>query len=103
MLFRSQLATPLNEQYYSYIQLGSINIDNSTNSISAITGDNGEANVRFDGSNLLIDGKFNTAALYSINGTKVADIKGGSMSLSGLNAGIYILNVDGKAFKLAVR
>lgn len=98
-----QLATPLNEQYYSYIQLGSINIDNSTNSISAITGDNGEANVRFDGSNLLIDGKFNTAALYSINGTKVADIKGGSMSLSGLNAGIYILNVDGKAFKLAVR
>lgn len=98
-----QLATPLNEQYYSYIQLGSINIDNSTNSISAITGDNGEANVRFDGSNLLIDGKFNTAALYSINGTKVADIKGGSMSLSGLNASIYILNVDGKAFKLAVR
>lgn len=95
-----QLATPLNDEYYSYIQLGNICIDDRTSGISGVTEDGASFSVK-DG-NLALNGDFSNAAIYSLCGMKVMDVKGGLTSLEGLR-GIYILAIDGKSYKMAVR
>lgn len=95
-----QLATPLNDEYYSYIQLGNICIDDRTTGISGVTEEGTSFSVK-DG-NLALNGDFSNAAIYSLCGMKVMDVKGGLTSLDGLR-GIYILAIDGKSYKIAVR
>lgn len=94
-----QLATPLNENYYSYIQIGNIRIDNAKSGISMIK----NAGNSFSMANGLLNifGEFSSAELYNINGIKVRDIKESSTSLTGLK-GIYVLVIDGASHKIVL-
>ena len=54
------------------------------------------------GRTLTIYGEFNQAALYNLQGMRVATVNSAVVDLSGLAGGVYILNIDGKSFKLAL-
>ncbi|MDE5646164.1 MAG: choice-of-anchor J domain-containing protein, partial [Muribaculaceae bacterium] len=95
-----QLATPLNESYYSYIQLGNILIDEGLTGVDSVVTENANS-FRINGDFLTIAGEFNNAAIYSVNGMKVADIRSAGTSLSGLK-GVYILVIDGKSHKVVI-
>ncbi|MDE6391950.1 MAG: fibronectin type III domain-containing protein [Muribaculaceae bacterium] len=95
-----QLATPLNDNYYSYIQLGNILIDEGLSGVDSVVSENTNS-FRINGDFLTIAGEFNNAAIYSVNGMKVADIRSAGTSLSGLK-GVYILVIDGKSHKVVI-
>ena len=95
-----QLATPLSEQLYSYIQLGRILIDEGLAGVDAVEADKNSFSI-LNGS-LTVGGEFSKASIYSLNGMKVMDIRNASTSLNGMK-GIYILVIDGKSHKIVVR
>ena len=99
----TQLATPIPSNYYSYVQLGSICIDeSSTGSVAEIISDEDNVKVLIDASEIMIVGDFEHAAVYGINGTKVMDVTGNAISRDALPRGIYILKVDSKCIKIAL-
>lgn len=98
--FAVQLATPLNEDYYSYIQIGNILIDEGLTGVESVESEKTN-NFRINGDFLTIAGDFNNAAIYSVNGMKVADIRSDGTSLSGFK-GVYILVIDGKSHKVVI-
>ena len=95
-----QIATPLNEQYYSYIQLGNILIDNAVSGVNNVMSSNKNA-FRVANGILSIAGEFGSAVLYNMDGVKVRDIKTAETSVSGLH-GVYILMVDGVSHKIVM-
>ena len=95
-----QLATPLSEQLYSYIQLGRILIDEGLAGVDAVEADKNSFSI-LNGC-LTVGGEFSKASIYSLNGMKVMDIRNASTSLNGMK-GIYILVIDGKSHKIVVR
>ncbi len=96
-----QLATPLNDQYYSYIQLGCITIDEGVPAGTAEIAADEACSYRLYGRDLTLSGEFSNAAVYTLGGIRVRDIHGVTTSLEGLN-GLYILVIDGKAYKIVV-
>lgn len=95
-----QLATPLNEQYYSYIQLGNILIDEGLTGVESIKME-GENSFRIYDNFLTISGEFSKVSLYNMSGIKVMDITASGTSLNGLR-GAYILVIDGKSHKIMI-
>lgn len=61
-----------------------------------------DAQISLSGRTLTIYGEFNQAALYNLQGMRVATVNSAVVDLSGLAGGVYILNIDGKSFKLAL-
>ena len=94
-----QIATPLNEQYYSYIQLGNILIDNAESGVQDIL--SGESHFRISNGVLTIDGEYGSASLYDMNGVRIRDIRNSETSVSGLH-GVYILMIDGVSKKIVM-
>lgn len=97
-----QLATPIPDNYYSYLQIGNFLIDEgSALGIDGTEADNMNA-FTIEGDLLTIAGEFCQAAIYAVNGVKMKEIKSASTSLHGMN-GIYILVIDGISHKIAIR
>lgn len=96
-----QLATPAPADLSSYVQIGSIAIGDSSLAVSTIDKEDGNVNITVLSDTVFINGAYRHAALYNINGVKVADVTGNSCSLALLPSGVYILNVDGKSVKIA--
>ena len=97
-----QLSTPLNENYYSYIQVGNICIDDRTSGISITETDADAPVFGIKGNVLTVNGEGVRGAIYNLFGMKVKDVTEGAVSLEGLK-GIYILNLDGKGYKFNIR
>ncbi len=97
-----QLATPMNDERYSYIQIGNILIDEGeVSAVQSVTeSDAAEFHV-IDGA-IVIDGGFDKAALYSLNGIKMMDIRDARTSLGNLE-GVYILMIDGRSHKIMLK
>lgn len=95
-----QLATPLNDKYYSYIQIGNICIDDRTNALNITEADGTSFSLR--GNVLTLAGDGARGAIYNLYGMKVMDVQEGVTTLDSLH-GIYILTVNGKSHKFAVR
>lgn len=103
-----QIATPVvregDNAYYSYLQLGGLTIDEGKAAgIEDVTATAPANTISFNGEILTINGEFANAALYNINGARVMTIDTANTLLSGLAAGLYILNVDGRSFKLTCK
>lgn len=96
-----RLTTPLTPPYQGYIQIGSIKIDAGTAGIGSISDDSESAKCYLNGSILNIDGNFSNAAIYSVSGMKLMDIKTAHTDLGALK-GIVILNIDGHAYKMTL-
>lgn len=96
------LATPLPDDLSGYVQLATVTIDTAAALAAPEITAESDCAVRIDGSTVYITGDFRNAAVYSAAGIKVMDITSGTADLSALNAGIYILNVDGKSYKVAL-
>ena len=47
-----------------------------------------------------IDGEYNEARVYNMQGVLVAEATEGNIDLNSVPAGVYIVNVDGKSFKV---
>lgn len=92
-----QLATPLNDNYYSYIQLGRISINDRALGVESAKSEMNSFRI-YDGL-LTVSGSFSNAAVYSLSGIKMIDVKEGTTSLKGLK-GIHILVIDGKSHKI---
>lgn len=96
-----QLATPLPSNLYSYVQLGSIIIDSAdVLSVKSLGGEASEVSVSYDGESIRVAGDFTMGAIYNANGMKMKDITAATVSVSELPSGIYLLNIDGKSFKI---
>ena len=95
-----QLVTPLNDQYYSYIQLGNILIDEGLTGVESVKMDR-ENSFRIYDNFLTISGDFSKASLYSLSGIKVMDVTASGTSLNGLR-GAYVLVIDGKSHKIMI-
>lgn len=70
----------------------------TTGNVSGVTGIENESTdveVYAIGNDIIINGAYTSANVYSASGAQ--------MPLQGLTAGIYMVNVDGKTFKVAVR
>lgn len=63
---------------------------------------NGDVNISVNGKLLAIFGTFHSAKLYDLNGHIVLSTGSATADLSHLTSGVYILNVDGKSFKIAL-
>lgn len=62
-----------------------------------------QAAIRFDGQAISFTGRADRVTVCQPNGTLVAtgtDLQGSSLSLADLPTGIYIVNIDGKGFKV---
>lgn len=72
------------------------------NGVADIAIDGEGATISLNGRTLSIFGDFKAATLYNMQGAAVATATSAIMNLDGLASGVYILNVDGKSFKLAL-
>ncbi|MDE6338325.1 MAG: choice-of-anchor J domain-containing protein, partial [Muribaculaceae bacterium] len=61
-----------------------------------------KVNISLSGKSLAIFGSFRAADLYDLSGRKVLSTASAVVDLSLLPAGVYVLNVDGNSFKLAL-
>lgn len=95
-----QLASQVPDDVYSYMQLGGFAVGDRSLAVESVDGDNESIRLSRVGDDLVIDGDYSHAALYTLSGAKVADVRANVVSLAGLPAGVYILNVDGAAIKL---
>lgn len=97
------LVTP--QLYSGYLQINGIFVGEKGeyNAVSDIAVDNAEASISLNGRTLAIFGEFSSAVLYNLQGAAVAAATSPVMNLDGINAGVYVLNVDGKSFKIAVK
>ena len=87
-----------------YLQINGIYVGEKGvyGAVDAITGAAGDVNISLCGRQLTIIGEFNSAAVYDLSGNKVAAPDSALVDLSNLAAGVYILTVDGKSFKIAL-
>lgn len=87
-----------------FLQLNGIYIGEKGeyNGVADIATDTAAATFSLNGHTLTIFGHFGSAAIYNLQGTKVATATSAIVDLSGLTSGIYILSVDGRSFKIAI-
>lgn len=72
------------------------------NGVNDIATDAAQATIALNGRTLTIFGDFKAATLYNIQGAAVATATSAIMNLDSLANGVYILNVDGRSFKIAL-
>ena len=96
------LVTPM--MLSGFLQLNGIYIGEKGeyNGVADIATDTAAATFSLNGHTLTIFGHFGSAAIYNLQGTKVATATSAIVDLSGLTSGIYILSVDGRSFKIAI-
>lgn len=92
-----QLATKLDGNFYHYVQLGSITVDDATSGVELVDAE--QVNVVRIGNEIIINGNYNNAALYTATGMRLQTVSGDRISLGHLSEGLYVLVVDGKSFK----
>ena len=73
------------------------------NAVEGIAADASAASFSISGRTLTIASDFAEAALYDLSGAKVASISGAVSDLSSLAAGVYVLDIDGKAAKVILK
>lgn len=96
-----QLATPLPENLYSYLQLGNITIDSAEKlSVKTLRDTASDLSISYDSSAINISGSFAQGSLYTANGMKVKDFSTEHIDITDLRSGIYLLNIDGHSFKI---
>ena len=96
-----QLATPLPENLYSYLQLGNITIDSAEKlSVKTLRDTASDLSISYDSSAINISGSFVQGSLYTANGMKVKDFSTEHIDITDLHSGIYLLNIDGRSFKI---
>lgn len=65
-----------------------------------------QAAIRFDGQTISFTGQATKVSVYQPSGALVAsgsDLQGSSISLAELPSGVYLVNIDGKGFKVIKR
>lgn len=85
---------------YSISGIGQMYFD--TEASDAIN-DIDQAAIRFNGQDISFPGRADRVTVCQANGALVAagkDLQGRSLSLADLPAGVYIVNIDGKGFKV---
>ena len=95
-----QLATPVPDNFYSYVQVGSFTVSDGTAGIGKVVVGDDEVALTRVGDVVTINGAFAMAALYSVNGVKLLNVSGDTVDLCSFDRGIYILVVDGRGYKL---
>lgn len=95
------LVTPL--LLSGYLQINGIYVGEKGQfgAVTDIAADASDASIAINGNMLTIFGHFNNAVLYNLQGIAVAKANSAMIDLGALEAGVYILNVDGKSFKIA--
>ena len=81
-----------------------LKFEDVTTSIAGVTDNASKLQVAFDGNTISVAGlaKAENAAIYSIGGQKVVDLKswnGSPVNVGSLSNGVYILKVNNKSFK----
>lgn len=96
------LVTPLLRS--GFLQINAIYIAEKGvyNGVNDIATDAAQATIALNGRTLTIFGDFKAATLYNIQGAAVATATSAIMNLDSLANGVYILNVDGRSFKIAL-
>lgn len=51
---------------------------------------------------LTVFGNFRNAEIFNLNGQKIISSSSALIDLNGLSAGVYVINIDGRSFKLAI-
>ena len=96
------LVSPM--MYSGYFQTNGIfvGVKGEYNGVNDVTMDS-DVNISLNGRSLAIFGEFKSAELFNLQGMAVAKASAPVMNLEGLNAGVYILNIDGKSFKIVLK
>ena len=80
------------------IQIPAVLVANGTEGIEQVKG---EANsVTMYSGWAFINGAYNNARVYNMQGVLVAEANEGNIDLNNAPAGVYIVNVDGQSFKV---
>lgn len=74
-----------------YTEMSTVVIDVTNSGVGMIEDASG---IRFDGNEIVIDGEYTSASLYSAAGIRIADINAGRLDASHLPKGVYIVAVD---------
>lgn len=96
-----QLATPLPDNLYSYLQLGYITIDTADRlAVGEFRDIDAEISISRSGTIVNISGAFDRGYLYSANGTKIKEFSSSAVDISDIPSGIYLMNIDGHSFRI---
>lgn len=89
---------------HGYLQINGIYVGEKGvyGAVDAISGTSGDVNISLCGRQLTIFGEFKSAVMYDMNGNKAVSTNSALIDLSNLAAGVYVLDVDGKSFKIAL-
>ena len=80
------------------IQVPSVLVVDGTEGVGTIKGDENSVNMHAGWA--FIDGEYNNARVYNMQGVIVAEATEGNIDLNNVPAGVYIVNVDGQSFKV---
>jgi len=96
------LVAPVPSNYSCFLQLAHIKIqEKGADAVEEIASDNNVI-VSVSDKVLTISGIFGNAALYSVDGRKVATINSESTDLGSFASGVYVVTVDGKSHKFMI-
>ena len=87
-----------NLPYYGNVQVPSILVVDGTEGVASVQ-TKGNSVVMYNGV-AFINGEYNKAQVYNVQGMVVAEATEGNIDLNGVPAGVYIVNVDGQSFKV---
>lgn len=80
------------------IQTPAVLVVDGTDGVNTVKGDANE--VYMAAGWAFINGNYNNARVYNVQGVLVAEATEGNIDLNQVPAGVYIINVDGKSFKV---
>jgi len=96
------LVAPIPGNNSCFLQLAHIKIqEKGAGAVGEISADN-DIVVSVSGKVLTISGSFANAALYSVDGRKVAAVNSAITDLGSLASGVYVVTVDGKSYKFVL-
>lgn len=96
------LISPVPMSKTCFLQVANVKVrEKGTGAVEGIEAD-AEVAVSVSGKVLSIAGEFGKAALYTVDGRKVADINSASTDLSAFAAGVYVVTVDNKSVKFVL-
>lgn len=80
------------------IQIPAVLVTDGTEGVNTVKGETNS--VVMAGGWAFINGEYNNARVYNIQGVLVAEATEGNIDLNNVPAGIYVVNVDGQSFKV---